>query len=136
MPVALQELSIAIKRLQHRHHRTLDTELAPLGITLVQWHTLRHIGENPGASAHTLAQLTFQSDQSFGTLANRLVERALIAREQGAGRAIAHRLTPAGKKLWRSGNAVVDAVLAASLGVLNATEREVLHGLLQRLLRV
>ena len=65
----LQELGLSVKRLQMRHHRAIDAALSPLGISLVQWDALRHLDQNPGASLHDLAQLTFQSDQSFGTLA-------------------------------------------------------------------
>src|SRR5437870_11245274 len=40
-----------------------------------------------------LAQLTFQTDQSFGALAGRLEARGLIDRAAGPGRALRHRLT-------------------------------------------
>ena len=65
MTVALEDLGKAVKRLQHRHHRTMDTRLAALGSTLVQWDALRAISQNPDASSHHLAQVTFQTDQSF-----------------------------------------------------------------------
>jgi hypothetical protein len=44
-------------------------------------------GGVPGASLHRLAQLTFQIDQSFGTLAARMADRGLIERVSGPGRA-------------------------------------------------
>ncbi len=70
MSISLAHLVLSIKRLQVRHHRAADAELANLSITLVQWDALRHLQENPDASLHDLAQLTFQSDQGFGTLAS------------------------------------------------------------------
>ena len=75
-----EDVAQMIKRLQHRNHRTLDTKLASLGTTLVQWDALRAISRTPDASSHHLAQVTFQTDQSFGTLANRLESRGLIER--------------------------------------------------------
>jgi DNA-binding MarR family transcriptional regulator len=72
-----------------RHHRTVNERLAPLGISIVQWDALRHLHENPDASLHDLAQLTFQTDQSFGTLATRRIDRGLIERVPSPGRACA-----------------------------------------------
>ena len=70
----MSEIGLSVKRLQVRHHKAIDAELVPLGTSLVQWDALRHLDENPGASLHRLAELTFQSDQAFGTLAGRLIE--------------------------------------------------------------
>src|SRR5258708_2937798 len=85
MPANLETLGRAVKQVQYRHHRALDTRLAAVHTTLAQWDALRAIDRNPGASAHTLAIETFQSDQSFGTLANRLAAQALISRRAGRG---------------------------------------------------
>ena len=134
MSAKLRALGQVIKRVQHRHHHTLDARLAPLGITLVQWDALRHIDQEPGASAHKLAQLTFQTDQAFGSLSNRLLERGLIERRTGAGRAIRHHLSPAGAGLLGEANAAVDALLHASFAALTADEVDVLQGLLARVL--
>ena len=134
MGVELQDLALAIKRLQHRHHRTLDARLAPLGTTLVQWDALRAISRNPDASLHRLAQLTFQTDQSFGALAGRLVDRGLIDRVAGPGRAIRHRLTLAGEALLSEGYTVYNEVLSQSFSTLTPTELDTLYGLLTCLL--
>jgi DNA-binding MarR family transcriptional regulator len=80
------EVGLAVKRLQHRHHRALSKALAPLGLSVVQWDTLRHLDRKPDASLHDLAVLTFQTDQSFGSLAVRMAERGLIERVPGPGR--------------------------------------------------
>ena len=134
MVVPLEELGLAVKQLQYRHHRTLDIRLAPLGTTLVQWDALRVISRNPDASLHRLAQLTFQTDQSFGALAGRLIERGLIERIAGAGRALHHHLTPAGEVLLSEGQIVYDEVISKSFAPLSAMERDTLHDLLARLL--
>jgi DNA-binding MarR family transcriptional regulator len=134
MDVALENLGQAVKRLQYRHHRTLDVKLVSLGITLVQWDALRAIGQHPDASSHRLAQLTFQTDQSFGALAGRLVAHGLIDRVAGPGRALRHRLTPAGEVLLSKGYTVVDEVLSQSFSPLSPMERDTLYDLLTRLL--
>ena len=134
MHADLKPLGLAIKRVQHRHHRTLDAAFIGIGTTLAQWDALRAIDGHPGSSAHKLAGLTFQTDQAFGTLANRLVDRGLIRREAGEGRAISHRLTPEGARMLAAGFAVADGVLAASFAPLDAAEREQLHALLTKML--
>jgi DNA-binding MarR family transcriptional regulator len=123
-----------VKRLQLRHHRALDRELAVLEISLVQWDALRHLEQNPDASLHDMAQLTFQSDQSFGTLARRMIDRGLIEPVPGPGRAVRHRLTDKGRRLRRAGDKIVDSVLSASLGVLTPKQLASFDDLLVRLL--
>ena len=130
----LQPLGLAIKRVQHRHHRTLDAALIEIGTTLAQWDALRAIARHPESSSHKLAGLTFQTDQSFGALANRMVDRGLIRRVAGEGRAILHHLTPEGEAMLAAGNAVADRILAASFAPLAKTERRQLQGLLAKLL--
>jgi DNA-binding MarR family transcriptional regulator len=128
------EIGLSVKRLQIRHHRRSDERLAPLGISLVQWDALRHLHENPDASLHDLAQLTFQTDQSFGTLAARMIDRGLIERVPGPGRAVRHRLTDKGEDLRKKAGAIVRGVLTESFAPLSAEERETFGDLLARLL--
>ena len=130
MSTSLQQVGLAVKRLQWRHHREMNRRLAPLGLSLVQWDTLRHLHADPGASLHRLAELTFQTDQSMGELAKRMVDRGLIERIDGPGRKVQHRTTPAGDDLRRAGGEAADGVLAESLGQLSADERETLYTLL------
>jgi DNA-binding MarR family transcriptional regulator len=133
MPADLETLGRAVKQVQYRHHRALDTQLAAAGTTLAQWDALRAISRNPGASAHTLAVETFQSDQSFGTLANRLAAQDLITRRSGRGRRIEHHLTPTGRKVLRAGRPIAEGVLAASFAQLSNKERSTLLDLLLRI---
>jgi DNA-binding MarR family transcriptional regulator len=134
MPSDLQPLGHAIKRVQHRHHRALDAALIEIGTTLAQWDALRAIARHPESSAHRLAGLTFQTDQSFGSLANRMVDRGQIRREAGEGRAILHHLTPAGEQTLAAGHVIADRMLAASFAPLNRTERQQLQALLAKVL--
>ena len=133
-PSSLQPLGLAIKRLQHRHHGMLESRLAVEGGTFAQWHALRTIAQHPDSSSHRLAQLTFQTDQSFGGLANRMVERGLIERVPGGGRTLLHRLTPDGEAMLARGHAIADAVLEESFAPLSTAERAQLAALLGKLL--
>jgi DNA-binding MarR family transcriptional regulator len=134
MPFDLKPLGLAIKRVQHRHHRTLDAALIEIGTTLAQWDALRAIARHPESSSHKLAGLTFQTDQSFGALANRMVDRGLIRRVAGEGRAILHHLTPEGERLLEAGLAVAERVLATSFAPLTRAERAQLQALLAKML--
>jgi DNA-binding MarR family transcriptional regulator len=125
---------LSVKRLQMRHHRQLNAGLAALDISLVQWDALRHLDQNPGASLHDLAQLTFQTDQSFGALAGRMIERGLIERVPGPGRAVHHRLTEKGLELRRAGGEIYDGVVARSFASLTPGQLETFDGLLLQLL--
>ena len=129
----LQQVGLAIKRAQVRHHRALDSRLTKIGLSLVQWDALRHLDANPDASLHDLAQLTFQSDQAFGTLAGRMAARGLIERIDGPGRAIRHRITPKGRKLLLRGSGIADEVFAASFAPLTERQVGVLGDLLDQL---
>jgi DNA-binding MarR family transcriptional regulator len=128
------DVALAVKRLQYRHHRALSRALAPLNLSLVQWDTLRHLHREPDASLHDLAVLTFQTDQSFGSLATRMAERGLIERVPGPGRAVRHRLTDKGARLRVEGQALVDAIAGSSFENLSAAELDQLGELLDRVL--
>ena len=134
MKYTIEDLGLLIKRAQYRHHRGIDAALAAMGISLVQWNALREIDRNPGASMHRLAELSFNSDQAFGTLTARLLRLALIERSQGPGRMTHHRLTPKGADLLREGRERVMMVLALSFASLDEEERDTLGGLLAKLL--
>jgi DNA-binding MarR family transcriptional regulator len=134
MKSPLENVALSIKKVQARHHRTLDRRLSLLGISLVQWNALREIGRNPGMSAHALSELTFNSDQAFGTLATRLIRLGLVIREPGKGRAIIHRLTSKGAQMRDAGHTILLEVLKHSFAPLTAGERQVLQSLLTKLL--
>lgn len=129
-----REVALAVKRLQHRHHRALSAVLAPLGLSLVQWDTLRHLHQRPDASLHDLAVLTFQTDQSFGTLAVRMADKGLIERVPGPGRAVRHKITAEGERLRAAGQEAVDEVFAMSLQNLSGAEIDQLGRLLDKAL--
>ena len=128
--IPLQDVGLAVKRLQWRHHREANHRLSPLGLSLVQWDVLRHLAAQPEASLHDLAVLTFQTDQSMGALATRMIRRGLLDRVQGPGRAVRHRLTEQGEDARRAGGELMDAVLRESFGALTPQQVDQLHELL------
>ena len=134
MSIRLDELGRAVKQLQSRHHRMFEARLADIGSSLAQWDALRAIQRNPGASSHALAEYTFQTDQSFGALAARLVEKGLVIRSAGKGRVVSYSLTRSGAATMQRGSDLTDQVLAETFEPLNAAEREQLFRLLTRLI--
>ena len=133
MTTNLESLGQAIKQAQYRNHHTMDAALREVGVSLVQWDALRAIDRMPSASGHDLAVATFQSDQAFGTLANRLVDRGLISRTAGRGRRIEHALTDAGREALREGHRVAAKVLEELFAPLEEEQRAALEGILRRL---
>ncbi len=134
MSTTVEALGHAIKRMQDRHHRTLDARLAVLGVSLVQWNALREIHRNPGSSLHRLAELTFNSDQAFGMLAARLLRLGLVERTNGPGRTLVHSLTGKGDALRKKGQKILLDVLEHSFAPLREDERATLLHLLTKLL--
>jgi DNA-binding MarR family transcriptional regulator len=130
----LENLGLLIKRIQDRNHRAMDSGLAPLGVTLVQWNALREIDRHPGSSQHRLAELTFNSDQAFGALATRLLQRGFVERHAGEGRAVVHRLTAEGQALYHRGREVLAEVVTTSFAPLTTQECDTLTALLDKLL--
>ncbi|CAM5469411.1 MarR family winged helix-turn-helix transcriptional regulator [Leifsonia shinshuensis] len=133
MTTNLEVLGQTIKRAQYRNHRTMDAALQDVGISLVQWDALRAIERMPHASGHDLAVATFQSDQSFGTLANRLLARGLITRSSGRGRRLEHALTDAGHAALQDGYRVASGVLDELFAPLDEDRRAALLEALQAL---
>lgn len=128
-----QELGLAIKRLQWRHHREGNKRLlAGAGLSLVQWDVLRYLESNPDASLHAVAEATFQTDQSMGELARRMITAGLIARIPGPGRAVRHGLTAAGATALLDGSGIFDEVLDETVGRLSQRDRATLLALLRK----
>ena len=132
-PPDLEALGLLVKRAQWRNHRTMDAALRAAGVSLVQWDALRAIDRSPGASAHELASSTFQSDQAFGTLATRLVDRGLVGRTSGRGRRVEHALTDAGRAALEAGHDIATTVLEDLFAPLDESDRATLRSLLGRL---
>lgn len=105
------EVAVLLRRAQLLKQGVCEAELARLGITLAQWGMLRAVVSVPDSSTHALALFTGQSDQSAGALVNRLAQRDLLERRSEGGRAILHRITPAGAEVLRRSDAIVSGVM-------------------------
>jgi DNA-binding MarR family transcriptional regulator len=134
MTSELETLGRAIKQAQYRQHRRLDAALTRIDTTLVQWDAMRAIAQRPGASAHDLAVATFQTDQSFGRLANRLLAQGMITRGSGFGRRIEHQLTAAGERKLSEATAIAGQVRAELFAPLSSADRSELQRILAVLL--
>jgi DNA-binding MarR family transcriptional regulator len=133
MTTNLEALGQTIKLAQYRNHRTMDTALHQVGVSLVQWDALRAVERMPGASGHDLAVATFQSDQAFGTLATRLVERGLVVRSAGRGRRLEYTLTDDGRTALENGRNVAARVLEELFAPLDEEQRGTLMQVLTAL---
>jgi DNA-binding MarR family transcriptional regulator len=133
-PTHLLDLGRSLKQVQYKHHRAADQRLSDLGITLVQWDALRAIARTPEVPAHALAKATFQTDQAFSTLANRLAQKGWIERVPGPGRALHHHLTEAGKAMLEQGYSPVVDVVSASFAGFSTEEQVLLQSLLTRII--
>jgi DNA-binding MarR family transcriptional regulator len=134
MSSSVENIGHLIKRVQYRHHRAIDHKLSKLGLSLVQWNALREIDRNPDVSMQQLSELTFSSNQAFGTLSKRLMRDRLINRHVGVGRAIKHSLTAKGHKLMVDGQRLMTEALVQSFLPLSSYECNTLSNLLTKLL--
>ncbi len=128
------DLGRSIKQLQTLNHRRLETGLRAIDTTLAQWDALRAIASNPGASADALAEETYQTDQSFGTLATRLIAKGLVHRQAGVGRALVHTLTRKGGTVLEQGLAIARDTMAEAFADLAESERAQLLRLVHKAL--
>lgn len=130
---SLQDIGLSVKRLQWRHHREVNRAiLDQAGVSLVQWDVLRYLHHHPDASLRATAEATFQTDQSMGELAKRMIARGLIERIEGPGRAARHRLTSDGLLALEAGSGIADRVLLGTVGKLNSKDRATLLDLLEK----
>ncbi|SMH28500.1 DNA-binding transcriptional regulator, MarR family [Rathayibacter oskolensis] len=134
MATTVDDVALAVKRLQWRHHRDANRRLASLRLSLVQWDVMRHLDREPDASLHRLAVLTFQTDQAMGELARRMIDRGLLRRREGTGRIVRHELTDEGERLRSDGARIVHGVFDETVGRLDDEERATLLRLATRAL--
>jgi DNA-binding MarR family transcriptional regulator len=134
MTVPVETLGFLVKMTQHTQTKTVDKALAPFEITVVGWAALKRIAENPGASQHALAIMTFNSDQAFGTLAQRLARLDMIERVEGPGRAVIHSLTPKGQLTLNKCDRLVRRTLGKLYASLSEGEQDQLGRLLKKAL--
>ena len=131
---SLEPLALLIKKAQYRQNQMMDACLSSMGVTLVQWNALREIDRNPDSSMHRLAELTFNSDQAFGKLMNRLLILGFVRRGKGTGRALVHTLTQEGLQVLRQGEPLMASAANSLFAPLTPGERRTLGELVGKLL--
>lgn len=109
------DLAVLLRRAQLRKQTACEAALAQVDMTLPQWGMLHAVASVPGSSTHALALFTGQSDQSAGAVVARLEQRGLLERSSEGGRAILHRITPAGEDLAGRCEAIVAGVMGQLL---------------------
>jgi DNA-binding MarR family transcriptional regulator len=109
------DIALLLWRAQLRKRAACDAALARWDLTLPQWGVLRAVASHPDSSTHDLALATGQSDQAAGAVVARLERRGLLQRRNVSGKAILHRLTPAGKKMLSKSDKTVSDVVGAAL---------------------
>lgn len=130
----LREISLLLKQAQQRKQIAVDAALSGLDCSLAQWVVLRRIWAYPGESSHFLAMAAFQTDQAFGLMTRRLIERGLVVRQPGRGRVINHSLTAQGQKLLDACEPIVRDTLKVQFSSLNEDELQILGSLLGRII--
>ncbi len=127
------ETAILLRRAQLRKQAACDAALARWDMTLPQWGMLRAIATHPDSSTHDLARATGQSDQAAGAVVARLERSGLLQRRNVSGKAILHRLTPAGKKMLGRCDKIVAEVMGAALSGFTVDEIATLRKQLRQL---
>ena len=132
---APEDLERLVRAVHHACRRGIDERLRRHGISVVQWHALQAINDNPGLPLRGLARLTGHSDQAFGTLVARLLAGGYVARRRGNGRATIHEVTVLGTVMLSGANEIAHRVLTLLLQPLSQGDRLSLQALLLRVLQ-
>lgn len=132
---APEELHRLVRAVHHICQKGIDERLGRHGISVVQWHALQAISDNPGLALRRLARLTAYSDQAFGALVARLLARGYVARRRGNGRAATHEVTVLGKVMLSGANEIAHGVLTILFLPLSEGDRQSLQLLLRRVLQ-
>jgi DNA-binding MarR family transcriptional regulator len=130
-----EELDRLVRAVHHVCHKGIDERLGRHGISVVQWHALQAISDNPGLALRRLARLTGHSDQAFGALVARLLARGYVTRRRGNGRATTHEMTVLGTVMLSGANEIAHRVLTLLFLPLSEGDRQSLQVLLGRVLK-
>ena len=131
---APEDLDRLVRAVHHTCRRGIDERLWRHGISVVQWHALRTINDNPGLPLRRLARLTGYSEQGFGTLVARLLDGGYVVRRRENGRATTHELTAVGRVMLAVANEIAHRVLTLLFLPLSEGDRQSLQVLLHRVI--
>ncbi|MFT8246228.1 MarR family winged helix-turn-helix transcriptional regulator [Roseomonas sp. BN140053] len=126
-----------VRRVQQETFLRLEAALQPLDVTTTQYTVLSLLARSPSLSSAELSRKFSVTPQTMIKLVSSLESKGLIARtgEGGDRRALAIRLTPAGKRVLARCDRAVDAVEDRLLDILGEGELASLRHALSRLLK-
>jgi len=120
----------ALRRASAAIMATLQAELAPLGLTVVEASVLRVIAANPRISQSDIGRLLDIRRANVTPIASKLDAMDLIRRE-ASGRSTLLRLSPKGRKVETSVRVAMERSDARHLRSLSSSERARLVALLR-----
>ncbi len=131
--------SLAIHRLLGEIFLLLDDGdhqvLRPLGLSVTQFHALRHLHEAGTLTVNELSARLLTDKSNASRLLARMEARGLVSRvrDRKDRRVLRLWLTPQGAKLLEEARAVFQRSVAERLAALSAEDRRALEALLNRL---
>jgi DNA-binding MarR family transcriptional regulator len=132
----LDSVGYLVKRLRTHLERALDSEMAELDLTDVQWGPLLLLHHGMGNTAAEFARVMNADTGAMTRLLDRLEAKGLVRRVPSAQdrRVVELALTPEGTRLCRDIPYGLARVMNATLKGFSATEVETLKTLLRRML--
>ena len=126
----------AIGQLHHTLTERLERELAAEGISLRSHQVLACVEERAGGSQQEVSDSIEVDRSEMVRILDRLEKAGMVVRENDPADRRRHRLklTPAGRRGLRRGEAVIEKVTREALSRLSERERETLHTLARRAL--
>jgi DNA-binding MarR family transcriptional regulator len=114
----------------------LDAELAPFGLTGMQFAALKHIGEGAARTAADLCRFMQYDTGAMTRILDRLEAKALVRRERSREdrRSVTLRLTPGGRAQITRLTTLAVRVLEAHLAGFTNDETEALKSYLGRMI--
>lgn len=129
-------LGFVLVRTYHTVARRFQEELAPAGLTPIQFGILFQINANPELSQAQVARRVLVTPQSLGEMINVLIRRGLVERaaERGRGHRATLSLTASGRRALRKAMPAVRELSVPEAMGLTDSEYEDLRVLLLKVL--
>lgn len=134
LALAPEDIDRLIRAVQHCCRRGIDERLRVFDMSAVQCQALQVISDHPNLSQRRLARLMGQSEQAFGALLARLLNRGYLVRRAAPSQAANHELTAHGRIMLHQAKEIGHDVLLLLFMPLTDEERQFLRVLLQKVL--
>ncbi|MGU3291304.1 MarR family winged helix-turn-helix transcriptional regulator [Williamsia sp. M5A3_1d] len=124
-----------LKRASTALRVSMETALAPLGLTVTQYSCLELLAQRPGLSTAALARGTFVTRQSMNVLVQTFERDGYVRRPEQppVGKVLPTELTPKGRRVLEKASAAVRSVEVSMLDGVNAAERAAAFGVLRKI---